>query len=469
MNTITRVYRHPVAMYYNRDGSLAFIRYMCFQCTLNKDRLDTCNESKVYYLSQAEQLPLMTLPDINNSSLFSYIDVPAKRLYANPKKFLIEKRGGGALVLRGVHPISRLYIDGEVISQAFQVLGCFDNVGAKPLNRYKFRSEYDRSGEPRLLIFDHTLQCRYIALKTLMQLKNHINIGNMDFDIGASLGRYCACPLSFKDFVSVDARDGLGIIAASSQKTNTREVELRIDGNYVDDFLAVPDTVERLIVKQESQTGAIKSITCPSSMVCWSVQTPSLRNFVVPKICAKFTLDFCVHEPTFAYTEQLFPEVLKPMGSEVQTFFSACGISGIAHDFSGYSYLYCFAVHSCSFTSDTDTLVLPVASEETYYSNIILAPHIKTVCLYKNTVVSGGAANVVLDFAEMQEDIKVIVECDIKYLEISVNKHYCDYNACLTIGGEGKVSRGTISCHAQVDLLNPLRHNFIIDKETYEY
>ena len=325
MNTVTQVYKHPVAIFYNRDGSLAFIRFMCFKCAF----LEGTHFDPLVFSSLHGRIPLVTLPDITNPSLFFYRDVPAENLYTYPRGcYSIMYEGDDVFALGGVSCISRLYTDGEVISQAFQVLGCTEiaKIGKKPMEEYKyrFRSEYARPGEPRLLIFDHTLNRRYISLKALMQLEGRINVGNMDFEY-ASLGggEDFTCPLFFKkDVVSIEAKDSLGLLGASLQKkTNTQEVELRIDNSFVDEFLVVPETVERLILAQTGQVGNIKGITCPSSMTRCSVQAPDLREFVAPKVCANFvfkTYQFSVPEAIFDYTEQTFPEVLKPMGSESQ-------------------------------------------------------------------------------------------------------------------------------------------------------
>lgn len=207
---------------------------------------------------------------------------------------------------------------------------------------------------------------------------------------------------------------------------------------------------------QRAGTGKIESITCPRSMVHCLVQSFCLRNLIAPKICANFTLAVAPYT-SFMYTKGLFPEVLKPMGSVSRTSFRVSGISNISHDFSKYSYLLNMKVDHCSFTSDTDTVVLPVAYGITSYIKIALAPRIKTIRLSKCKAVS-SAAKVVLDFDNVPGDITIVVDCNINYLEINFFK----YNACLNIAGKGTVSGGIINCYIQsrVDIADRWRFDF---------
>lgn len=461
MNTVTQVYRHPVAIYYNRDGSLAFIRFMCFKCVFDRDRLRKYIDwNKLCCFLNLEELPLVTLPEVTDASLFSYIDVPAEKLF---KEYLLDEEG---TALRGVSCISRLYTDGELISQAFQVLGCyekvFDTTGSRLVLNYMFRSEYAHPGEPRILIFDHTLNRRYILLNALMRLKGRINVGNMNLETGFKLSMGYTCPLPFIDTITVTkAIDALGVLGTSLQKkTNTEAIELRIDSDYIGDSLVVPESVERLVVTQPNHINRLQTISCPSSMTLCSVWSLCLENFIAPKVCALFKLRLCDYEHTFPYTKQLFPEVLKPMGSEYKTSFLAAKISSISHNFMNYSYLHKIEVIDCSFTSDTDTVILPVASKITLYSGISFAEHIKTVRLVKHTSIPGSASVVNIIFAALCEPVDVIVDCDIKHLDIRIGDALWRR---LTISGKGKIKEGTVDGRwTKVEIPDPHRHNLTV-------
>lgn len=253
---------------------------------------------------------------------------------------------------------------------------------------------------------------------------------------------------TFKNIVST----GISL----QKKTGTQEAELCIDDSFSGSFLTVPENVGSLLVAQRAGTGKIESITCPRSMTHCLVQSFCLRNLIAPKICANFALAVSPYT-AFMYTKELFPKVLKPMGSVSRTSFRVSGISNISHDFSRYSHLLNIEADHCSFTSDTDTIVLPVAYGITSYTKIALAPRIKTIRLSKCKAVS-SAAKVVLDFDNVPGDITVVVDCNINYLEINFFK----YNACLSIAGKGTVSGGIINCYIQsrVDIADRWRFDF---------
>lgn len=463
MDSVIRNFRHPVAIYYNRDGSLAFIRFMCFQCTVKSDYEYTWRYSgrsvkdlvqpDTLYYSELTRLPLVTLPDINDASLFSYVDISAKQFYAKPQYFLSSSYGGGTL-LYNVSSISRLYTDGEVISQAFQVLGCFEPVrDLKLKTRTTFRSECGRSGEPRLIIFDHTLKRSYITLNILMRLNGRINVGNIDLETSTIPERYCrSCPISLTQVTSIKARDGLSVYSSGlQQSTGFQETELVIESSYDNEFLAVPENVRRLIVRQGYQSSKLKGITCPSLMSRCFVQVYSLEQFVAPRTCVEFSLT--TYTGSIPYTKNLLPEVLKPMGSENKSTFDIWNVDNISHNFMTYQGLQDVRMHGCSFTSDTEELVLPVAADKSEYKSIKIAPHITTVRLVKNiSLIEALPKDVEIEFSDLDRSITVVVDCDINRL--SITGCTANIDACLTVTGKGRIRNGAVYNSNKVEILN---------------
>lgn len=459
MDSVIRNFRHPVAIYYNRDGSLAFIRFMCFQCTVKSDYEYTWRYSgknvkdliqcDTLYYAELTRLPLVTLPDITNPALFSYVDIPAQQYYAKPQYFMSSSWNTGSLY--NISSISKLYTDGELISQSFQVLGCFEPVrDYQRKTNISYRSECSRSGEPRLIIFDHTLKCSYIALSTLMKLKGHITIGNINLETGTVPERYSLyCPIALENVNSVRACDSLGVYSSGIQEnTKTQVNELQIGNDYENEILPVPENVRLLAVEQRAGNAKIRGISCPSSMYSCTVNAARLETFVAPKSCAVFSLN-----ANLTYTKQTFPEVMKPIASYNTTSFSAWGIKDISHNFTGYQKLKNVRVQTCSFISDTDELVLPVASGMTSYRNITLAPNIKTIRLFKNVSLSDVLPKEVeLDIEGLDRDITIIVDCDINSLTITGCTS--DIEACLTVTGKGRVRRGAIYNSNKIEIQN---------------
>lgn len=192
----------------------------------------------------------------------------------------------------------------------------------------------------------------------------------------------------------------------------------------------------------------IRGISCPSSMYSCTVNAAKLETFVAPKSCAVFSLN-----ANLTYTKQTFPEVMKPIASYNTTSFSAREIKDISHNFTGYQKLKSVRVQTCSFISDTDELVLPVASETASYRNITLAPNIKTIRLFKNVSLSDVLPKEVeLDIEGLDRDITIIVDCDINSLTITGCTS--DIEACLTVIGKGRVRRGVVYNSNKIEIQN---------------
>ncbi len=448
MDSVIRNFRHPVAAYYNRDGSLAFIRFMCFQCTVKSDYEYTWGYSgrnikefiqpDTLYYAELTRLPLVTLPDINNPTLFSYVDISAQQFFAKPHYFMGSKWSNNRIY--NVSSLSKLYVDGEVISQSFQVLGCFEPVrDYQRKTHISFRSECGRSGEPRLIIFDHTLLCRYITLSTLMRLDGHINVGNINLKAGTVPTQYnVSCCLALEDVRTTTVQDSLGVYSSSLQSTSRTQVnELQIRNDFNGEYLPVPDNIKILSVGQRMSSSQLKGISCPPDMYSCSVVVPSLESFAAPKSCAEFELS-----AEMPYSKGMFPEIIKPVSSCRDTSFQITGIRDILFDFTGYKNLKRIRMNNCLFKSGTDELVLPVAADTTCYRRLSLDSSITKVRLFKNSSLSDVVPrDVALDFDDLTHDITIIVDCDIAHLSI--------YGAAtddlsLTVTGKGRVRRGEI-------------------------
>ena len=273
-----------------------------------------------------------------------------------------------------------------------------------------------------------------------MKLKGHITIGNINLETGTVPERYSLyCPIALENVNSVRACDSLGVYSSGIQEnTKTQVNELQIGNDYENEILPVPENVRLLTVEQ--RVGNVRGISCPSSMYSCTVNSARLETFVAPKSCAVFSLN-----ANLAYTKQTFPEVMKPIASYNTTSFSAWGIKDISHNFTGYQKLKSVRVQTCSFISDTDELVLPVASETASYRNITLAPNIKTIRLFKNVSLSDVLPK------EVELDIEGL-DCDINSLTITGCTS--DIEACLTVTGKGRVRRGAIYNSNKIEIQN---------------
>ena len=456
-----RFFRHPVAAYYNKDNTLAYIRFAVFNCKVKPDynytwvkgsrnTLVEAEQEDTCYYSWLTRFPLVILPD---KSDMSYIDISAEDFMQKPNYYMSSKYlSSKEPTLWGLKSISKLYTDGTLIEQSFQALGAFEPmIMEKNKLEICYIPESSSKQGIRILIFDHTLDCRVLPLNTLMRLGNKIKVGNMDVPTGTVPTSNLCCPLTFIKYKNTTANDGLSLYnSAVNVGTTKNEVSsLTIqDGKFSGTSLIVPDNIKSLTIHPSLYgvtSGLIENISCPREMIAVNLSVKVLKNFLPPEICSEYRLNAQQVPSGVSVT----PKVMTPMRQSFYTNFEISNVSELYLDQRNYACLRTNRISNCKLYSNSSEVGISLAVANTWVSHIELAPNIDTIRLYKHKSLGNVVPKEVileLNTSGVNHDIKIIVDDDIGELSIRTNDGIGVFNVLIT--GSGKIRNLTVSGRA---------------------
>lgn len=452
-----RFFRHPVAAYYNKDNTLAYIRFAVFNCKVKPDynytwvkgsrnTLVEAEQEDTCYYSWLTRFPLVVLPD---KSDMSYIDISAEDFMQKPNYYMSNKYlSSKEPTLWGLKSISKLYTDGTLIEQSFQALGAFEPmIMEKNKLEICYIPESSSKQGVRILIFDHTLDCRILPLNTLMRLGNKITVGNMDVPTGTVPASNLYCPLTFIKYKNTTANDGLSLynsaVNVGTAKNEVSSLAIQ-DGKFSGTSLIVPDNIKSLTIHPSLYgvtSGLIENISCPREMIAVDLSVKVLKNFLPPEICSEYRLSAQQVPSGVSVT----PKVMTPMRQSFYTNFEISNVSELYLDQRNYACLRTNRINNCKLYNNSE-VGISLAVTSTWARSIELAPHIDTIRLYKHKSLGNVVPKEVileLNTSGVNRDIKIIVDDDIGELSIRTNGGNKGYNVLVT--GAGKIKTLTVA------------------------
>ncbi len=411
---------YPIGAYFNKDGSLDHVDFSVWNMRVQSKEF---NSDVINFVLCDAILSKGEYVGVRSVSCTEFEAHPCYGVFAFENIFSFDR----------LSAISRLYTTGELISQAFQVIGCFD-----VRERY-CRDVNHPDQEVMLTVTDHTGAIRECSADKLQGLRGRLVTGNIRLDT-LTLSKAETC-LDIKDVLGGNVtNEKLPIVGDSLVITDT--------SYFSDPILSVPQLVNNLEVDIQSEYKGIEKVVCPTSC-----RTVNLTGFIAS---VQAPQQVCAY--TFAparivkYSDSMLPSVF--LSADAKPVMTLKNIKDIPPDAltNIKGALLSLEIRDCVFGTKQKTSVLTIpAVEDVQILNCLVLPWVNTVKVERGLAGNTKSSTLELVLSNLNNDAIIQIDQDIDRVHLCTD---IKNSKKLVIRGKGKIRNLALSTSGDVEIQN---------------
>ena len=413
---------YPIGAYFNKDGSLDHVDFSVWNMQVQNKKFGTDVINFVLcdaILSKGEYIGVRSV-SCNEFEMHPWYGVS---VFDNIFSF------------NRLSAISRLYTTGELISQAFQVIGCFD------VRRRYCKDVNHPDQEIMLTVTDHTGTIRECSADKLQALRRRLVTGNIRLDT-LTLSKAETC-LDIRDVIAGNMTNEKLPIVGDSLIIN--------DTSYFSDpILSVPQLVNNLEVIIQSEYKGIEKVVCPTSC-----RTVNITGFINSVQAPQQVCDYTFASARIAkYSDSMLPSVFLAAGDKKPNM-TLKNINFVPPDALANikGTLTSLEVHDCVFgisEQKTSALTIPAVKYAQILDCLVL-PWVNNIKVERGLEGNTKSDTLELVLSNLNNDATIQIDQDIDYVHLCTD---IKNSKKLIIKGKGKIRKLELSTSGDVEIQN---------------